>query len=322
MTPSLQEGWLNYQQTTSQHHAHPTVTPPKTYDTPPLCVITNCTKQVRMHRTAKRPYSKYCVDHAQHKLRHGHPTLKIPKISSTADFEPRCAYLAGKAWIKNNKDSEVVKRLVKDLEWELKDLSNWTPPIKQRRAKDMKPEVRWKWYRHHLLITNEVTPFELLQHHMGLLVVLIMRPGLFANDRMKHQFLAHRFIRFRPLPKHGADAYTGKSKQHQALDIGTAEWMYGRLLKLWDKLPTSVDSELEQLIKLKADEKVKRKEAWTPERRATLAINAKSRQNNVVSQHHCMTTGAIIGKTNTGKLKVIHRGHATDDQLTNWGVRI
>jgi len=183
----------------------------------------------------------------------------------------------------------------------------------------MKPEVRWKWYRHHLLVTHEVSPLELLKHHVGLLVALMMRPGLFANDRMRHQFLAYRFIRLRPLPRHGADAYTGKAKQHQALDLETAKWMYRLLIKLWERMPTRVNAELEDLIKMKADEKVKRKEAWTAERRATMSMKASTRQNQVVTQYRCMTSDAVIGKTKTGAILVLKRGSASDDQLANWG---
>jgi len=181
----------------------------------------------------------------------------------------------------------------------------------------MEQEQRWKWYRHHLLVTHKVSAYEYVRHQVGLLVALHYSPDSFHGDKMSERFLATRFLQLKPLPKHGMDWVTKKMKQHEPLDKKTARFISGRLRALWQTLSnmTNIESELPLLIKQTHGRRQASKEKWTNEAREKHRLNATKQFNQTFGELRCLATGAVFGKTKSGKLKVLYRGAASDAQI-------
>lgn len=294
----------------------------ESHTNPKVCSVGNCNRNVKRHKEEGYAYSKYCVKHTQHAIRHGHPVKKIPRVTNLRpqyrtenSDQARTAYLAGRQWLRDNLDTDLLQSALRRYTDDLSMLEDWEAPSIHIRASDMELNTRWKWYRHNLLVKHKVTPLEVLMHQVGLLVVLKKCSGIFVSDRMKHQFLATRWLQLKPLPMHGADAYTKKMMKHGTLDSKTAKFIHDRLEGFWEMMLRVGVEQLEELISTKAAERVYRAKQWSEASREAVGRHTKKRHHAYIRTFKCMTTGATFGQLISGELRVIHRGRASDGQL-------
>ena len=247
-----------------------------------------------------------------------HVGLVSKAHDNQANREARTAYLAGREWVRQNKDSDTLRRLIEAVEHDTCVLKEcWESPSPFTKASSMELNQRWKWYRHHLLVTNQVSAYDYVRHQVGLLAVLHYSPSFFFSDRMKERFLATRFLQLKPLPRHGMDWVTKKAKQHEPLDKKTAKFISGRLRALWTTLTcmTTIEDELPLLLNKTERKREIYKAKWTNEARKRQSQKAANQFNQTIGELRCLTTGAVFGKTRSGKLKVLYRGSATDEQV-------
>ena len=306
-------------------HSKPLQAKPKVNHDECHCDAYGCSGAPRRSRKHGFAYSRYCEKHDRHKQRHGHPTHKMPRVGlvskardNKANREARTAYLAGREWVRQNKDSDTLRRLIEAVEHDTYVLTEcWEQPSPYIRASSMALSQRWKWYRHHLLVTNQVSAYHYVRHQVGLLTVLHYSPGSFSNDGMKERFLATRFLQLKPLPKHGIDWRSKKAKQHEPLDKKTAKFINDRLRAIWVTLTsmTTIEDELPLLLSKTERKRQTYKAKWTNEAREQQRQKAVQQFNQTIDEFRCLTTGAVFGKTRSGKLKVLYRGLASDEQI-------
>lgn len=246
----------------------------------------------------------------------------VTQVSKKSNHErnrsARTAYLAGREWVRLNKDNDTVKRIIKSVEHDAHILKEcWEPPTPYTKASSMELNQRWKWYRHHLLVTHQVDAYEYVRHQVGLLTALQHSQESFYGERMKERFLATRFLQLKPLPKHGKDIVTKRLKQHEPLEKKAAKFISNRLLGIWSALSsmTTIERELPLLINKTKKKRVTASLKWTGELRDRKRESANKQFNQVIGEMRCMTTGAVFGKTKSGKLKVLYRGAATPAQI-------
>lgn len=319
--PTL-EDWNNYQEQIKRSPSEATQSHVKGVKRHITCDADGCYASVKQRPRSDYAYSKYCLKHTRHNNRHGHPTKKMPRVTplrpryrTHESDKARSAYLVGRSMVSRYLSSSRLGHVLKSIQNEKELLANWEPPSVYQRAADMDFPTRWKWYRHHLLVNHDMEPIDLLRHQVGLVTVLKTCPEIFASERMEQLFLSYRWLQVKQLPRHGLDYRTGKSKKHESLDTKTAKWMYRCLEGVWDAVPEEAKGELGLLINEKNEERANKVRGWTEDGRKSVGRTHKKRQNQAVSMFRCLDTGAYIGKLADGRLKVLQRGNASDEQL-------